>query len=61
MKKVLFTTLAVVLAVGLSLPMATPVEADIVGLWHLDEGSGTTANDRAFDFRNGIDARWRSQ
>lgn len=40
MKKVLFTILALVLAVGLTLPMAIPAAADpgigLVGLWHFD-------------------------
>jgi len=48
MKKVLFPILALVLAVGLALPMAAPVRADpgsIVGLWHLDEGIESTASD----------------
>ena len=66
MKKVLFPLLAVVLAIGLSLPMATPVAASpepgIVGLWHLDEGTGSIASDSSGNNNDGAitNATWAS-
>jgi len=55
MKKVLFPILALLLALGLALPMASGASPDpgIVGLWHLDEGSGTTASDSSGNGNDG--------
>jgi hypothetical protein len=58
MKRALFLILSLVLAIGLALPMAMPVAADpgpgIVGLWHFDEGSGSTAYDSSGNSYDGI-------
>ena len=66
MKKVLFPILVLLLALGLALPGAMPAVADpdpgLVGLWHLDEGSGQTAvdatgvNDGQLGSTSGVDA-----
>ncbi len=47
MKKVLLPILALVLALGLALPMAAGASPDpgVVGLWHFDEETSTTAYD----------------
>ena len=55
MKKVLFPILALVLALGLALPMATGASPGpgIVGLWHLDEGSGNITADSSGNGNDG--------
>jgi len=47
MKKRLFIVLVVVLLLAMALPIATvgASPGSIVGLWHLDEGTGTNASD----------------
>lgn len=56
-KKVFGIVLATVLALSLGLVFAAPVGADpgpgIVGLWHLDDGSGTTATDSSGNGNDG--------
>jgi len=65
MKKVLFPILALVLALGLSLPMAAGASPGpgIVGLWHLDEGSGAVAYDSSGNANDGTiyGATWTTE
>jgi hypothetical protein len=60
MKKVLLPMLALVMAFGLALSMPAPASADIVGLWHLDEGTGDTAYDSSGNGNDGTitEASW---